>query len=111
MHPVPNYISTVDVITGKDVMKILPAYSDIPQVYKNLYSGNQWLRVVEDWMFRGIKNVKWVPKPGVDGEQAVRAVTLCLGSFEPSYEHKVAGCAYLLDQWFEDVTYTPGEFK
>jgi hypothetical protein len=41
----------------------------------------------------------------VDTTKALRAVAACIGDWGPSHEHKEAGVAYLLSEWFEDVTY------
>lgn len=125
MIPVPE-VDPVAAAFGDDAMKILPAWADIPDEFKAsgwsksdgrvTYFGKpgvdicgKWLEVVSDWFFCGLRNAKWVPKPGVDTAKALRAVKFCIGSWETSHEHKEAGCAYLLSQWFEDVTYQKGK--
>ena len=45
------------------------------------------------------------PKEGVDTKKALRHVKAVLGSWEPKHEHKEAGVAFLLNEWFDDVTY------
>lgn len=40
-------------------------------------------------------------RPGVDRDKALVAIKAALGSFEPKHEHKEAGCAFLLHEWFE----------
>lgn len=87
-------------------MQILPKMADIPDEFKNSNRPNKWMKCVSDWFFCGLKSCKWVPKEGVDTKKAIAAVSCCIRSFEPSHEHKEAGCAYLLSQWFDDVTYT-----
>ena len=104
MLAVPE-VTPLDAAFGGGAMKILPPYKDIPDEFKDWNSRNKWVQVVTDWFFRGLKNCKWTPKPGVDTKKALAAVQCCIGSFEPSHEHKEAGCAYLLSQWFDDVTY------
>lgn len=41
------------------------------------------------------------PRDGVDRDMALRALQACLCSFEPKHEHKLAGAAMLLEEWFE----------
>jgi hypothetical protein len=121
MVTVPE-VNEIDAVFGGGAMKILPPYADIPDEFKVSASvtangqttrrtpggkvASQWLQVVSDWFFFGVKDCVWTPKAGVDTKKALRALKCCMGSFEPSHEHKEAGCAYLLSQWFEDVTYT-----
>lgn len=104
MIPVPD-INPVDVAFGGGAMKILPPMAEIPAEFKNCNRPNKWMQCVSDWFFCGLKNCKWTPKEGVDTGKAIAAIQCCIGSFEPKHEHKEAGCAYLLSQWFEDVSY------
>ena len=112
MIPVPE-TTPLDAAFGGKAMEILPPWKDIPDEFKTTYGGNataaKWLKVVSDWFFRGLKDCKWTPRAGVETNKALQAVQCCIGSFEPSHEHKEAGCAYLLSQWFEDVTYQPAK--
>jgi hypothetical protein len=101
--PVPE-ISDVDMVFGGGAMKLLPAWDAIPKEFKD-YDGTKWNKLVSDWFFHGVKNLNWTPKPGVSTAKAVRVLKCCIGSFEPKHEHKEAGCAYLLSQWFDDVTW------
>jgi hypothetical protein len=114
-------LDDIDAIFGSGAMKILPRYEDIPDEFKVAASvtangvttrrtpggkvASQWLQVVSDWFFFGIKDCVWTPRAGVETKAALRALKCCMGSFEPSHEHKESGVAYLLSQWFEDVTY------
>lgn len=43
------------------------------------------------------------PKEGVNWKEAQRFVHAHLLSFEPSHEHKIAGCAELLSRYFDLV--------
>lgn len=110
MIPVPN-VTDVDAVFGGNAMKILPPLSQIPDEFKNCNRPTKWSQVVSDWFFFGLSNAKWTPKEGVKTLEALKAVQCCIGSFEPSHEHKEAGCAYLLSQWFEDVTYIRADKK
>jgi hypothetical protein len=43
-----------------------------------------------------------IPKEGIDKIKALKAITSILRSFEPKHEHKEAGAAFLLSEWFEE---------
>lgn len=103
MRPIPE-VSGLDVVFPTRAMEILPPYKDIPAEFKN--DSNRWVQVVSDWFFCGLKDAKWAPKSGVETKKALAAVQACLGDFGPRHEHKEAGCAFLLNEWFDDVTYT-----
>ncbi len=87
--------------------RVLPARKTIPAEFWK--DGNRWHKVASDWFFFGLAKSTWKPKPGVDKNKALRAITATLGDFGPEHNHKIAGCAYLLSEWFEDVTYTRGK--
>jgi len=123
MHPIPE-VTDVELAFPTRAMTILPKWEDIPPEFrpsgwvmaggKTTYMGTtdlstKWLNVVNDWLFRGLLNARWTPKPGVDVGKALRALQVCLGDFLPSHEHKTSGVAYLLSQWFEDVVYERGK--
>lgn len=97
-------VTVVDVNFGGDIKKLLPAYNDIPAEFKR-YSGTKWNNVVTDWFFCGLKNCVWTPKPGIDTKKALAHIAAVMASFDLKHEHKEAGCAYLMSEFFEDVTY------
>jgi hypothetical protein len=88
----------------KSVKEWMPKYEDIPDEFKRGH--NKWCQLVSDAFFCGIKDIKFKPKEGVDEKKAWRHFRTILGSWEPKHEHKEAACAYLLSQWFDDITYT-----
>jgi len=89
------------------VKHLMPRWEEIPAEFKE-YRGTKWNGVFNDWFYHGAKNVKYKPKPGVDTAKAMRHVRAVMGSFEPKHEHKEAAVAYLLSQWFEDISYEKG---
>jgi hypothetical protein len=102
MAMVPAAINGVDLAFGGDTKKLLPPYDSIPAEFKR--DSNPWCQVVYTWFFNGIKRGvvdSWKAKPGIDKGAALAHVKACLASWEPKHEHKEAGCAYLLDMWFE----------
>ena len=100
-------ISDVDPVTmafgAVDTSKLMPPYADIPQEFK--HGSGKWNRLMSDWFYCGVKNMVLTPREGVDQVKALRHIKSILASFEPKHEHKEAGVAYLLDQWFSDGTW------
>lgn len=87
----------------------LPPMSEIPGVFKDHW-GHPTVTLVENLAygnFRGAQ-VSFRPREGLDPETVWRHILACLRSFEPKHEHKIAGVAYLVDEWI-DVFYVDGE--
>lgn len=125
MRPIPE-VDALDVMFPTKAMTIIPPMSEIPDEFKpsgwtamngkTSYHGKpgvvmaaKWLDVFGDWFYRGLKDAKWTPKAGVDTGKALAAISACIGDWSPSQEHKQAGVAFLLSEWFEDVTYKPAK--
>lgn len=99
----PEKVTDVDIAFGGNINKLLPLMEDIPEEFRKGHS--KWNKVVRDWFFNGLKNSQWIPKEEIDPNDAIRHVQAVMGSFQPKHEHKEAGCAFLLSQFFEDVKY------
>lgn len=104
MFPIKEF-TDVELVFPTSVDGLMPAYKDIPKEFRDWNSPGKWNKVMSDWFYKGLKNAKWKPKPGVDEAKALRHIKYILGSWEPKHEHKAAGVAYLLNEWFKDVTY------
>ena len=76
----------------------LPEQEDIPERFWSW--PDEWVKKAEQFFFKGGR-VTW--KDGIDEEKAMRVVRACLGSCAPTHEHKIAGVAYMLSEWAEDV--------
>lgn len=101
MIPVPD-------LTGAGFGNIahLPSMDQIPKEFQN--HNNKWVHLVSTWFFMGLpKGTEFIPKEGVDTNAALRAIKVVIASFAPSHEHKEAGAAYLLSEWFQDVVIPP----
>jgi hypothetical protein len=96
IHPV----NRLDMAFGGDVSKLLPPYADIPAPFKSDNTRTWFHKLPIDWFYRGLTSIQLTPRDGVDGEAALQHIRAVLVSFEPKHEHKMAGVAYLLDQWF-----------
>lgn len=89
-------------------IKHLPAYAIIPDRFKR--SVDPYAQFISNWFFDGLKAddmARITPRQGVDRDRALVAIKAILGSFEPQHEHKEAGCAFLLHQWFDLASVQP----
>jgi len=94
-------VSALDMAFGCKAMSLMPKYKDIPDDFK--HGRTKWNNLFSDWFFCGLASLKLTPKKGVDQKKALAHIKVIIGSFEPPHEHKEAGAAYLLSEWFEDA--------
>lgn len=99
----PADLSMIDVVFGAAdrVESLLPAYKDIPKEFDHWHHPLQ--RVASAWFFNGVNATSWVAREGISKEAAIRHVQAVIGSFGLKHEHKMAGVAFLLDQFFSKV--------
>lgn len=108
----PKEVSDVMLAFPANVCKEhLPAMEQIPEVFK---CEGHWEHPTTSLVnnlaygkFRGAQ-VSFRPREGLEGEPVWRHILACLRSFEPKHEHKIAGVAYLIDEWI-DVFYVDGK--
>lgn len=101
MIPAPE-VNALDFVFGE--IKHLPKWEEIPEQFKR-YNATFWNKFITQWFFGGVsKNAVDMlsPKPEVDKAKALKAVASILSSFDPKHEHKEAGAAYLMSEWFEE---------
>lgn len=96
----PKDVSPIDLAFGGDMAKLLPPKEDIP---KEFWGCNEWVKVTEQWFYNGLKKPVFIPKEGIDRGKALHHVMAILGSWDPKHEHKIAGVAFLLSQFFEKI--------
>lgn len=84
-----------------DAMKLMPAYRDIPDEYRDMCGETPFHKIQQQWFFEGLKKFPLDPKPGINRDDAIRHLAAIQGSWAPKHEHKVAGVAYLMSLWFE----------
>jgi hypothetical protein len=94
----PKKVSDVELAFPAQVMHLLPKWEDIPEEFKN--DNTNWNSLVSEWFFGGLSG-KFIPKEGIDLKMAMRHLQACMHSYQPKHEHKEAGVAYLMSQWFE----------
>ena len=98
----PKEVTQAETVFCSRVNELLPDMVGIPEEFQKKY--NKWNTIVSTWFFRGLsKETQFIPKEGIDPQAALDHVTAIMRSFEPKHEHKMAGCAYLLSLWFEDI--------
>jgi len=105
----PIKVDDVDMAFGGGpgaMAKLLPPYSTVPAEFKN--DRSPYCRLVSEWFFRGLEKKKLKVKDGIDESAAWRHMKTIMGSFEPKHEHKTAGVAYLMSQWFDLTENNPG---
>lgn len=99
----PQEVNGVNLAFGGDMKKLLPPMHEIPEEFQRLRT--DWNELISKWFFRGLKSFDCVPKEGIDRGTALKHIGAILRSWEPSHEHKEAGCAYLLSLWFDEPKY------
>ena len=85
---------------------LLPLKEAIPQEFWNYNPDNKWVTVAERWRYSGLpRGAVFVPKEGIDVGIAKMHLAAVLASWVPVQEHQIAGCAYLMSLWFDEVTF------
>jgi hypothetical protein len=79
----------------------LPGFSLIPEEF--VKSSTKWNRLFNDMFFCGLASIQLFPQEGVDLVKAQRHIKALMKSTDPKHEHKEAGVAYLMSQYFEDA--------
>jgi len=95
-------VTGLDVAFGpKDIKEYLPEYEKVPEKFKEGQTPQN--KLFSKWFFAGLPNGDMlVAKPGISKREALAHIKVGMSSFEPKHEHKEAGCAYLLSEWFEE---------
>ena len=99
MYPIKK-MTKADILFPTKTMEMMPAYKDIPEDFPNRA---KYARAITLWFFQGADGMKFTPREGVNEMEALAHIACIINSFEPKHEHKVAGCAWLLNEWFIEV--------
>lgn len=82
---------------------LLPLEKDIPAPYWK--KDHPMAEIVLYWGSCGLNpKIEVKPKNGIDASMAMWHLKTLLRSSEPKYSHKVAGAAFLMDQWISAIT-------
>lgn len=76
----------------------LPPYDKIPPEFKS--KDNDYNKIVSYAFFHGLHQSILKPREGVDVDKARFALQAIMRSWDPQHEHKIAGAAYLMSEWF-----------
>lgn len=95
MLPVPK-VNGVDLAFGN--IGHMPKYHEVPDRFKR--DSDPAVSAINTWFYKGLDTSKIKPREGVNQAEALQAIGAIMRTWEPKHEHKVAGCAMLLDQWF-----------
>ena len=80
--------------------KALPPYDSLPKDYRDERKPSS--AAIQRIFFNGgnLADYGFTLKEGLDSAKVHRAIRAHLTSWAPKHEHKIAGVAYLIDQWF-----------
>jgi hypothetical protein len=108
MIPIPD-VNAADCAFGN--IKHMPKFDTLPDEFRRgWHRGNVWCDAISSWFYGGAKATPdgiqidgkaFKAKSGVDPKKALSAIKACMASWEPKHEHKIAGCGFLLSEWFE----------
>jgi len=88
----------------------LPPYDYIPEKFKDRM--HPYRQLVETMWGGGLpEDSEWDTRDGIDGDKAFRQIRACMGSYQPSHQHKEAGVAYLIDNFFKSVRFPSDDQK
>lgn len=93
-------VSDVDIAFGS--ITHLPKWEDIPEEFKELHAPSKWNKLFTKLFYGHGASGEVIPKEGIDPMKAGRVIRAIMVSWAPKHEHKMAGCMYLMSQWFED---------
>ena len=94
----PQKVSTLDLAFGANLDRLLPHFQDIPDEFKDYL--NPWNRINSEWFSNGLDPDLIELKEGIDQCKALLHLQVIMGSYSTNPDHKIAGCAYLMSQWF-----------
>jgi len=87
------------------ISELMPPMAEIPEQFKKHKLKNKWNKLFTDWFYFGIEGCEWIPKEGINTDEAYAHIASIMGHIDCRHEHKEAGVAYLLSEFFEDVKY------
>ena len=110
MFPI-HEVTDAEMAFPANVLEFMPKMEDISEEFKGFGSARDPIEVkfISDWFFRGLKTCELIPREGVDAKKAFRHLSMIMRSYEPKHEHKEAACAFLVREWFSDVSYEKNE--
>jgi len=106
----PQNISMSTAIFGinNDMNKYIHKIYELPPEFNphdTPYHSNPKVDPIIKWAICGLKDAYCEIKKGLDKDQASRHMHAVMRSFAISFERKVCGIAFLIDEWFDDFKF------
>ena len=98
-------VSDVDIAFPARGDEFTPPWDEIPDEFKKGQTPE--VNLFSDLFYGQPSSVTLEPREGVDREKAIRVLRVVMGTYGTKHEHKEAGWAYLVRQWFTLGTETP----
>lgn len=98
----PKKLDGPDVAFPTTVEGFIPPYESIPEEFRRGHTPQN--KLFSKMFYSGARVEFLKSKPGIDRKDALNHIRYVSRSFEPKHEHKEAGVAWLLAQWFEPFT-------
>ncbi|MFE5321612.1 hypothetical protein ACFQ88_23180 [Paenibacillus sp. NPDC056579] len=99
----PQEVTDVDIAFGGRTHELLPDPEEIPEEFWN--EDTKWHKLASDIFFGRELSGDIHEREGIDVHFAARHIKAVLASYQPKHQHKIAGCAFLMSQFYRDVTY------
>jgi len=100
----PSKINDVTLAFPANIIgELLPLEADLPKEFRDL-KDSPFVKIASDWFYGDLTQKRYEdlkPREGIIKDDAARHLKACLGSYQPSHEHKLGGVAYLMSLWFE----------
>lgn len=99
--PIP--VTKPETVFGGDIKKLMPTMDNIPVEFRR--DSNKWVQVQSHWFYKGLPGTTVVKtKEGINAKEAFDHLSAIQSSFDPKHEHKMAGVAYLMSLWFDEIS-------
>jgi hypothetical protein len=98
----PQIVTDVDIAFGGNIDNLLPPLSEIPTEFTEGWT--KWNQLAEDLLFDRPLTGTISDREGIDVYVAARHIRAILKSYKPDHDHKIAGAAFLLSKFYEDIS-------
>jgi len=103
MRPIPE-VTDADIAFPARGEELTPLWDEIPKEFKLRFpSGTAENEFFNAAFFGPCRNQKYTPREGVDQTKALRVLKCVMSTRATKHEHKEAGFAFLVREWFENV--------
>lgn len=97
----PQEVSGLDIAFPVHVDHLIPSRAELSSEISQI--PRVFFEIANDLFYRGSSKIPGIVlASGLDSDLVSRHIQSVLGSFEPTFEDKIDGVAYLLHRWFRD---------